>query len=215
MTQANDSILVTPGSGATVATHLANSKEHQVVMLADELGVIYGSRPVYCANLPSSVFVNSANTVHFDLFNADAALRVRVMHCIVVPDMVTAVATGVATSWKLARTTSAGTGGSAITPWPINTDTAVIPALDADITCRQKPTGGASEGTILRNWTQHGEETNTGTIVAAALGGFDLIPQVVRDHGGIVLNQNQGIRGVQITSTALGNTGFFIVFAVD
>lgn len=31
MSQANDSILVTPGSGATVATELIAGKEHQVV----------------------------------------------------------------------------------------------------------------------------------------------------------------------------------------
>jgi hypothetical protein len=215
MTQANDSILVTPGSGATVATHLANSKEHQVVMVADEWGVIAGSRSLFCVNIPSQVFVNTANTVHWDLFNADATLKVRILHCLHVPDMVTAVATGVATSWKIARTTAVGTGGTTITPWPINTDTGVIPALDADITCRSKPTGGATEGTILRNYNTHGEETNTGTIVASSLGGIDLVPQAVRDHGGIVLNQNQGIRGVQITATALGNAGFFIVFSVD
>lgn len=43
MTASNDSILVTPGTGATVATHLVNSKEHQVVMVADEYGSIQGS----------------------------------------------------------------------------------------------------------------------------------------------------------------------------
>ena len=215
MTVANDSILVTPGSGATVATHAAGGKEHQVVMVADEFGIIAGSRAMYVANIPSQVFVNSANTVHWDLFNADATLKVRVLHCIHVPNMVTAVATGVATAWKIARTTAVGTGGSTITPWPLNTDTGVMAALDADITCRSKPSGGATEGTILRDYNTHGEETNTGTIVASSLGGVDLIPQAVRDHGGIVLRQNEGMRGVQITATALGNAGFFIVFAVE
>lgn len=215
MTQANDSILVTPGSGATVATHLVNSKEHQVVCVADHLGHIRGSRNCFVVNIASQVFVNSANTVHWDLFNADASVIVRVQHYIHVPDMVTAVATGVATSWKLARTTAVGTGGSTVTPWPLDTNTTAQPALDADITCRSKPTGGANEGTILRNYTTHGEETNTGTIVAASLGGIEMIPQAVRDHGGIVLRQNQGLRAVQITSTALGNAGFVIVFTVE
>lgn len=40
MTQANDSITVTPGSGATVATHLVSGKEHQVVVLADQSGTL-------------------------------------------------------------------------------------------------------------------------------------------------------------------------------
>jgi hypothetical protein len=215
MTLAGDSILVTPGSGATVATHTVSSKEYQVVMPADQFGHIVGSRNAFVVNIPSQVFVNSANTVHWDLFNADASVIVRVLHYIHVPDMVTAVATGVATSWKLARTTAVGTGGSTITPWPLDTNTTAQPALDADITCRSKPTGGATEGTILRNYQQHGEETNTGTIVAASRGGIELIPQAVREHGGIVLRQNQGLRGVQITATALGNAGFVIVFTVE
>lgn len=212
MALANDSVTVTPGSGATVATHAAGGKEHQVVMQADASGHIIGSRNVFCVNIPSQVFVASANTVHWDLFNADASILVRVLHCLHVPDMVTAVATGVATNWKLARTTAVGTGGSPVTPWPLDTSQT---ALDADITCRSKPSGGATEDTILRNYQVHGEETNTGTIVAASLGGIELIPQAVRDHGGILLRQNQGLRGVQITSTALGNAGFVIVFAVE
>lgn len=38
MAQANDSVLVTPGSGTTIATQLAGGKEHQVVVLADQNG---------------------------------------------------------------------------------------------------------------------------------------------------------------------------------
>lgn len=199
-------------AGDAVATHLAASKEHQVLMLADPTGHLLHSKDRWLVNIPSQVFVASANTVHWDLFNADATTIVRVCHVIHVPDMVTAVATGVATSWKLARTTAVGTGGSIVTPVAVDTTQA---ALSASITCRSKPTGGATEGDILRNYQQHGEETNTGTIIAAALGGIELIPQCVRDAGGIVLRQNQGLRAVQITSTALGNAGFFLGFTVE
>ena len=38
MAQANDSVLVTPGSGATIASHLINGKEYQVVMVAEADG---------------------------------------------------------------------------------------------------------------------------------------------------------------------------------
>lgn len=38
MTQANDSITVTPGTGATVATQLVSGKEYQVVVMADQNG---------------------------------------------------------------------------------------------------------------------------------------------------------------------------------
>lgn len=219
MTQANDSILVTPGSGATVATHLANSKEHQVMIMADENGQIYGSKNTYFYNIAPTVHVAGANTVMWDLFNADAALQVRVVTIRQIPDIVTAV-TGVAFAWKLARTTTVGTGGTAQTAWAPNTNTSVIPALDADITCRLKPTGGAAEGTILFNYNLHGEETNTGTVVVASLGGLELVPSMLRAEGvypgyGIVLRQNEGLRCVQITSNANGNTGWLIGFTVE
>ena len=45
MSQANDSVLVTPGAGATVATHLVSAKEYQVVMVADESGHIQQTLP--------------------------------------------------------------------------------------------------------------------------------------------------------------------------
>lgn len=212
MTQANDSVAVTPGSGATIATHLANSKEYQVVMLAKADGHIEGTKDTWLLPIASQVFVASANTVHWDIFNADATVLVRVQSVLHIPDMVTAVATGVATSWKLARTTAVGTGGSTLTPIKADTNQS---AIDADITARSKPTGGATEGDILRYYYQHGEESNTGTIITSALGGIELLPRPVYDNGGLILRQNQGLRAVQITSTALGNAAFLLTFTTE
>lgn len=214
MTVANDSILVTPGSGATVATHLANGKEHQVVMLAHTSGQLWGDRDSYAYNIASQVHVAGANTVHWDMFNADATLIVRVISIAQIPNITTAV-TGVVFDWKLARTTSVGTGGSAQTAWLADTNDT---ALDADITCRSKPTGGAAEGTILRNYSLSSEETNAATIQVASLGGLELVPEALRAVNGgkgIVLRQNQGLRCVQITNSAAGNTGWLIVFSVE
>ena len=176
MAQANDSVLVTPGSGATIATHLAASKEYQVMMQADQSGHIIGSKPTYYYMIPSQVHVAAANTIHWDLFNADAALIVRVFSVLQIPNITTAV-TGIVFDWKLARTTAVGTGGTAQTAWlPDTTAT----ALDADITCRSKPTGGATEGTILRNYSLSSEETAASTIQIAAQGGLELIPEPLR-----------------------------------
>lgn len=214
MTQANDSILVTPGSGATVATHAANSKEHQVVMVAGDDGHLLNTKPVYFALIPSQVHVASANTVHWDLFNADAALIVRVISILQIPNITTAV-TGVVFDWLLERTTSVGTGGSGITPWlPDSSQT----ALDADITCRSKPTGGAAASTDLRNYSLSSEETNAATIQVAAQGGLELVPSVLQAANGgrgIVLRQNEGLRCVQVTNSSAGNTGWLIAFTVE
>ncbi len=211
---AGDSILVTPGSGATVATHTVNSKEHQVVMNAGPSGHLIGSEPFYFANIPSQVHVNSASTVHWDLFNADATLIVRVLSILQIPNITTAV-TGIVFDWLLERTTAVGTGGTGITPWLSDLNDT---ALDADITCRSKPSGGATQSTDLFNYSLSSEETNAATIQVASQGGLELIPPPLRYANGgkgIVLRQNQGLRCVQVTASAAGNTGWLIGFMVE
>lgn len=214
MPQANDSILVTPGSGATVATHLIDSKEYQAVVIADENGQIWGSRDTYHFLLPSQVHVAASNTVHWDLFNADAALKVRVISILQIPNITTAV-TGIVFDWLLERTTSVGTGGTALTAWlPDLSQT----ALDADITCRSKPSGGAAQGVDLRNYSLSSEETNAATIQIASQGGLELTPQALRppaSENGLLLRQDQGIRCVQVTNSNAGNTGWLIGFTVE
>jgi hypothetical protein len=170
---------------------------------------------VYFYNLPSQVHVASANTVHWDLFNADSALIVRVLSVKQIPDIVTAV-TGVAFAWTFDRTTAVGTGGSA--------QTAILPdlsqsALSANITCRSKPTAGATAGVTLASYSIHSEETNTGTLQIAAMGGYELVRPSATPDGlnpcGILLRTNQGLRCVQVTNSAAGNTGWLITFAVE
>lgn len=214
MTQANDSVAVTPGSGATIATHLANSKEYQVIVQADDSGHILGTKPTFLYNIASTVHINTANTVMWDLFNADAALIVRVTSIRQLPNVTTAV-TGVVFDWLLERTTAIGTGGTAQTAWLPDLNQA---ALDADITCRLKPTGGATQSTDLFNYSISSEETVSSTIDLATKGGLELVPQSllpINGGGGIVLRQNQGLRCVQITASAAGNTGWLITFTVE
>jgi hypothetical protein len=214
MTQANDSVLVTPGSGTAIATHLANSKEHQVTMLADASGHIFGTLPVYNWLIPSQVHVSTANTVHWDMFNADATLICRVCSIRQIPNITTAV-TGVVVDWLLERTTSVGTGGTSLTAWlPDLSQT----ALDSDITARSKPTGGASASIDLFTYALSSEDSDPSTVQVAMNGGVELVPQpILPIYGGpgIVLRQNQGIRCVQVTSSSAGNTGWLISFTVE
>src|SRR3990167_10466670 len=86
MTEANDRILVTPGVGATVATHLVNSKEYQVPIEADSLGHIKGSRADFLAFFTPAT--NAANRRVGDLFNADATgVVVRVQGIWIMPTL--------------------------------------------------------------------------------------------------------------------------------
>jgi len=214
MALAGDSILVTPGSGATVATHTVSSKEHQVVMFADQTGHIWGSKPLYYFRVPFQVHVGAANTKHLDLFNADAALIVRVVSVLHIPDAITAV-TGQMFDWQLARTTAVGTGGTALTAWLPDLNQT---ALDADITCRAKPTGGATSSTILTMWQMNSEETDTNSRLVASLGGYEAIPEPLRPINGgqgLVLRQNQGLQALQVTAASAGNSGFIVGFTVE
>ena len=204
----------TVATGGVIATETVSSKEYQVVMAAWSDGHIHGSKPIYAALIPSQVHVAAANTVHWDLFNADAALVVRVISILQIPNITTAV-TGVVFDWLLERTTAVGTGGTTITPWQADLNAT---ALDADITCRSKPTGGATASTDLRRYSLSSEETNAATIQIAAQGGLELVPPNLWpvNHGpGLVLRQNQGLRCVQETNSAAGNTGWLITFTVE
>lgn len=213
-TLSNDSIVVTPGSGATVATHAVSGKEHQLMMNADQSGHIIGSKPTFFALIPSQVHVAGANTVHWDFFNADAAFIIRVLSILQIPNITTAV-TGIVFDWLLERTTAVGTGGTGITPWAADTSNT---ALDADVTCRSKPTGGATQSTDLRSYSISSEETNAATIQIASQGGLELVPEPLRQINwghGIVLRQNQGLRCVQVNSSNAGNTGWLIGFTQE
>lgn len=212
MGQANDSVLVTPGTGATIATQLAGAKEHQVNMLARPDGHLLGSEPLYFWNVPTAVHVAAASTLFVDVFNAHASLVVRVLSIKPVVNLETVV-TGVGFEWQLLRTTAVGTGGTAIAGWLADTSDT---ALDAAITCRSKATGGATASTSLIWLHTNSEETLAGNQLAG--GGFDLdfIPSLLREsRKGIVLRPGQGLRINQETNSAAGNTGFLIGFTVD
>lgn len=214
MTASNDSILVTPGTGATVATHLVNSKEHQVVMIADEFGSIQGAAGVYRMIVNGSAV--GANKVHCDLFNANATLIVKVVSAKVMPDIDTAVTGVVSAEISLTRTTNVGTGGTAktddntaLTGISISRLDTALAALDADITARTQTTGGATAGAILGTRHIFMEETNAGAAIAAALGA-----EFIDQRYPVILRQNQGLRFVQGTVASVGTLNFEITFEV-
>lgn len=187
------------------------------IALTDETGKLIGAKDQYYYRIPSQVHVAAANAVHWDLFNADPLLLVRVTSITQIPNVTTAVV-GVVFDWELMRTTSVGTGGTAITAWlPDLSQT----ALDADITCRSKPAGGAAASTILRQYSISSEETTVATQLWSTLASGNLTNIVPAElcppvswHG-ILLRQNQGLRCTQVTNSVAGNTGWLIGFTVE
>jgi hypothetical protein len=214
MASANDSITVTPGSGATVATHNpGDGKEYQVVVVADSSGDI-GGNPRYRFISTSSTV--GANKVHCDIFNAAGSGKVmRVRSVFVYVDYDTAVTGVVAVEVALTKTTTVGTGGTAaaadgtsITAPTITRLDSASPALPAQITARLTPAGGATAGAYLGSRWVFTEETNAGTAIAGA-SGADLI----RNEGAdAMIREGEGLRVIQGAVASVGAIAIEINF---
>ena len=216
MSLPNDSITVTPGTGATVATQLASSKEYQVVMLAMPDGHLTGSLPQYRMICPAQAV--GANKVFLDLFNATGsgvAIRVLSAYCFVDND--TAVTGTLGVEINFTRTTAIGTGGTAntldgtaLTAITISEMDTSNPALSANITARSAPTGGATAGALIGQRWVFTEETSAPSGIAGTLGA-----EFVRNEGAdLIVRENTGLRFVQGTVASVGNLGFEITFEV-
>lgn len=212
MGQANGSFTATQGAGTTFAEHTQNSKKHSVPILAHANGHLLTDLPLFFFHVPSSVHVAAASTLFLDVWNGDASKIARVLTIQPIVNLETAV-TGIGFEWQLLRTTAIGTGGSGITAWAADTNDAV----DADISCRSKPTGGATASTALRTIFTHSEETQAGNQFAGGgYGDLDLVPRVLRDNlKGIVLRPSQGLRINQETNSNAGNTGWLIGYMLE
>lgn len=211
MAVANDSVLVTAGSGTTIATHLSGGKEHQVVVLATPSGQLYGTEETWIVQGANSANVAAARTSHFDLFNdTGSGVTLEVWGIYIIPTL-TAVS-GVGLTWEIIRTSAVGTGGTTLTPRPAETTNTALPA---GVTARLKPTGGATTNYILLSPNSSSEETNPYAGMASQLN--HLAGLVGSSMGGptqpLVIRENEGIKVDQTTNSAVGSTNIVVVFS--
>lgn len=220
MTQANDSILVTPGSGAPVATHLINGKEHQAFVQVDESGHVLGSLPTYFYATPAAAV--GASKLYFDLFNASGSGKILDIRGIwIIPKTDVAVVGALGVRIDLYRTSAVGTGGTAhsyksATPdvgggniCPVDTSNA---ALAAQITARWLPTGGATISEWLLPTYSLGEETATSMAYISQY--QNILPNLTWGQK-LALREGQGILAKQGTVAATGSIGFLVAFTVE
>jgi hypothetical protein len=212
----NDSITVTPGTGATVATQLVSAKEYQVIMVAMPDGNIQGSLPQYRLICPSQVV--GANKVFLDLFNATGSgVSLRVLSAFCYVDNDTAVTGTLGVEVSLTRTTAVGTGGTAatadgssLTAITISKMDTAAAALSASVTARSAPSGGATAGAMVGQRWVFTEETSAPSGIAGTLGA-----EFVRNEGAdLIVRENSGLRFVQGTVASVGNLAFEITFEV-
>lgn len=206
---ANDSIDVTPGTGATVATHLAGSKEHQAVVVAGPSGHIYGSTPTWIVQTGNTANVGAASTVHIDLFNASGSGVVLEVYGVFIIPTLTAVS-GVGLTWTLDRTSSVGTGGTTLTPRPMDSQNTSLPA---QVTARVKPTGGAASSYTLLSPNTSSEETIPYASLASTLNHVSATTHLALQE--IAIREGEGIRLVQTTNSSAGSTNTVIIFTVE
>lgn len=216
MSLPNDSIAITPGTGATVATQLVSAKEYQVVMLAMPDGHLANSLPQYRLVCPSQAV--GANKVFLDLFNATGSgVSLRILSAYCFADNDTAVTGTLGVEVNLTRTSSVGTGGTAATLDGASLTAITIsemdtnnPALSANITARSSPTGGATAGALLGQRWIFTEETSAPSGIAGTLGA-----EFIRNEGAdLIVRENSGLRFVQGTVASVGNLSFEITFEV-
>jgi hypothetical protein len=212
----NDSINVTPGTGATVATQLVSAKEYQVIMVAMPDGNIQGSLPQYRLICPSQAV--GANKVFLDLFNATGSgVSLRVLSAFCYVDNDTAVTGTLGVEVSLTRTSAVGTGGTAatadgasLTAITISKMDTASAALSASVTARSAPTGGATAGAMVGQRWVFTEETSAPSGIAGTLGA-----EFVRNEGAdLIVRENSGLRFVQGTVASVGNLAFEITFEV-
>lgn len=204
MTLANDSILVTPGSGATVATHTVGGKEHQVVMLAGPTGHLHDTSPTYYYY--TGLAAGAASQRLIDLFNASGSGKIVKVKKLFMQCNQAAI-TGVGLQYDVKRTTAVGTGGTTITSEKADTQNSDVPA---QITARARATGGATEGGILFPLGVDPEETRPG---AGIMGMINWMPEGPNIQE-LVLREGEGILVKQITSNTAGIMGCVLVVTI-
>lgn len=212
----NDSVAVTPGTGATIATQLVSAKEYQVVMLAMPDGNISGSLPQYRLICPSQAV--GASKVFLDLFNATGSgVSLRVLSAFCYVDNDTAVTGTLGVEVNLTRTSAVGTGGTAattngtaLTAITLSAMDTASSALSASVTARSAPTGGATAGALVGQRWVFTEETSAPSGIAGTLGA-----EFIRNEGAdLIVRENSGLRFVQGAVASVGNLSFEITFEV-
>jgi hypothetical protein len=212
----NDSINVTPGTGATVATQLVSGKEYQVIMVAMPDGNIQGSLPQYRLICPSQAV--GANKVFLDLFNATGSgVSLRILSAFCYVDNDTAVTGTLGVEVSLTRTSAVGTGGTAATTNGTALNAITLSAMDtanaalsASVTARSAPAGGATAGAMIGQRWVFTEETSAPSGIAGTLGA-----EFIRNEGAdLIVRENSGLRFVQGTVASVGNLAFEITFEV-
>jgi len=219
MTIANDSIKVTPGSGATVATFSpggSNTTEYQVFIPADATGHVAETKPTYGLVIPT--LNNVANQYHWELFNGAASgLTLTIFGMWARPSTDVAVVGAVSARYDFFKTSALASGGSACNYESTSTLSANFWRFDStdatmtsQVTCKTVLTSITTSFHMFHYYV-HPEETNASSVLIQA---NNVIPAGVFSKK-LVLRQGEGIAVRQGTVASVGSTGWFLAMTTD
>jgi hypothetical protein len=230
MAISNSGIKVTPGSGATVATHgvggASDATQYQVNMLANSSGQIVDSAPTYGLNIPQLKV--GADIYHWEFFNHPSSAKTLTLRGIwPIPELSQTITGNVGLPrFEFYRTTAAASGGTASAAFESATTILANffrmnpgdPSLSSHVSCRTRLTS-ITTGTFL--WPQHVASMATTLIggnammaVSALMQGINFIPQ--REFGQeLVVPPGQGVACRQGTVASLGSVGWLLEFTQD
>jgi hypothetical protein len=214
----NDSILKAPdGSGALVSTELVSGKEYEVDMKAGDAGHLFGTRDSYLVLAVPSVS-GVAGQVWFDIFNGVGSGKTLEIHGIWFnSNLDLAAAATVAYKLNFFRTSTSGSGGnlyaSATLPRSVSRINAVVGSLPAQVTMRDRPTGGAATSLFIGQSFYFSEETSTSFSYTTQF--FNALRYAqYEDMADLKIPSGTGLKIEQGTVTTLGLLGYRVAFSI-
>lgn len=229
MALASDTIRITPGSGATVASHApggSHTTEHQVLVPANASGFIGETMPTYGLSIPQ--LGCAVNAYHWELFNHPSSGKTLTLRGLwPVPELGVAINILDPERYALYRTTAVASGGTASAAFESATTTQANffrlnpgdASLSSHISARTKLTS-ITTGTFL--WQMYVSslcsfgtaESWEGTNWNQLIQGVNCIPQ--REFGeelGIPPGQGVALREGSVVGA--GQLGWLLEFTVD
>jgi hypothetical protein len=209
----NDSLIITPGAGTSLATQTISGKEYEVVIPAGPLGHLTDSAESYTAWANDVAVPTSANASHISILNAAGSGKIiQLIKIFAVNAGITALV-GSMLRFDLMRIT-AHSGGSTITPEKLDTANGAIPA---QITVRTGATS-VTEGARIFGFAVTNDEVGTnGSVIVGThlLQMLNLLFESPRLQE-FTLREGQGIHIKQVTAAGAtgGLYGWILVFAL-
>ncbi len=227
MALASDSIFVTPGSGATLATNSpgSGSTEYHVAIPATAVGNLVETEPTYTLQLP--LLQSAANTYQWELFNGATSGLTLLMRAIYGMQSSDTRGTGplLAMRFDYFRSTALSSGGTAFTTESSSTASANFSrwdtndaALPSTVTCKTIPTSITTGAWLFSQYIWAGVNI-TGDVTTADRFNNMLMGETPDDVGAefrsskpLILYPGQGIACRQGTVTSSGSFTWTLQF---